>query len=249
MYVSSVESRGQRGRRVLRTAAVRPGPGSYRLLGWLGRLGVAGIEPMQLGLGLSRAVTYKHVARLADAGLVVHVATCDGGGGAVAITRAGARVAREREAEYLVSPRSTAPSSAVHGRAVSWVAAAAEVRDLEWLAPAELSSRGLQLPREDGARHAPDLVYLDTDRRTAVEVELHRKDRTRLRAILQGYRELVRAGELDAVSYVTGRDDIAALIRSEGEQALLGAALAIGPLQGVIARTQEIAAERRQPSE
>lgn len=198
---------------------------------------------------LSRAVTYKHVARLADAGLIVHIATCDGGGGAVAVTRAGARVARGREAEYVVSPRSTAPSSAIHGRAVSWVAAAAEVRGFEWLTPAELRSRCLQVPREDGARHAPDLAYVDGDRRTAIEVELHRKDQTRVRAILRGYRELVRAGQIDAVSYVTGRDDIAALIRSQGEQALLGAALAIGPLQGVIARTREIAAERRQLSE
>jgi hypothetical protein len=204
---------------------------------------------MQLALDLSRAVTYKHVARLADAGLVVHVATCDGGGGAVAITRAGARVARQRGAEYVVSPRSTAPSSAVHGRAVSWVAAAAEVRRFEFLGSAELRSRGLQVPREDGARHAPDLVYLDGDCRNAVEVELYRKDRTRLRAILRGYRELVRAGQLDAVSYVTGQDDIAAFIRNDGDKARLGAALAIGPLKGVIARTREIAAERRQPSE
>lgn len=44
----------------------------------------------------------------------------------------------------------------------------------------------------------------------------------------------MRAGQFDAVSYLTSRDDIAAVIRSEGETALLGAALAIGPLQGVI---------------
>jgi hypothetical protein len=207
------------------------------------------MEPMQLSLGLSRAVTYKHVARLSDAGLVVHVATGDGRGGAVAITRAGARVARERDAEDMVSPRSTAPSSAVHGRAVSWTAAAAEVRGFEWLGPAELRSHGLQVPRDDGARHAPDLVYVDGDRRTAVEVELHCKDRTRVRAILRGYRELVRAAQIDAVSYVTGRDEIAAIIRREAERAMLGTALAIGPLQSVIARTREIAAERRQLSE
>ena len=228
---------------------MRPGPGSYRLLAWLARLGVAGIEPMQLVLGLSRAVTYKHIARLADAGLVVHIATCDGGGGAVAITRAGARVARERGAGYVVSPRSTAPSSAVHGRAVSWVAAAVEVRGFEWLPSVELRSRGLQVPREDGARHVPDVAYVAAGRRTAVEVELHHKDRSRLRAILRGYGELVHAGQIDAVSYVTGRDDIASLIRSEGEHALLGRPLAIGPLHRVIARTREIAAEQRQPSE
>jgi len=228
---------------------VRPGPGSYRLLTWLGRLGVAGIEPIQGALGLSRAVAYKHVARLAAAGLVVRIAPSDGGGGVVAITRAGARLARERGADGMVSPRSTAPSSAVHGRAVSWVAAAAEVRGFEWLGPADLRSRGWRVSRDDGARHVPDLGYVDAGRRTAIEVELHLKTRPRLRAILRGYRDVIRAGQLDELIYVTDRRDVAALVRSEALEAHLGTALAIGPLQGIISRTREIAAERRQRSD
>jgi hypothetical protein len=89
----------------------------------------------------------------------------------------------------------------------------------------------------------------DAGCRTAIEVELHQKARPRVRAILRRHRELVRAGRLDRVSYVTNRRDVAAVVRGEGEAALLGTALTVGPLQAVIARTREIAAERRQSSE
>ena len=86
----------------------------------------------------------------------------------------------------------------------SWIAAAAEVRGFRWFGRPELRSRGLQVPREDGARHVPDLAYVAAGRRTAVEVELHLKDRSRLRAILRGYGEPHARRPADAVSYVTG---------------------------------------------
>jgi hypothetical protein len=65
-----------------------------RLLALVGRLGIAGIEPVRLMLGISQAVAYSHVDRLARAGLLWRVRIGDGQGGAVAITRGGARVAR-----------------------------------------------------------------------------------------------------------------------------------------------------------
>jgi DNA-binding transcriptional ArsR family regulator len=50
--------------------SVRPGPGSLRLLEWLARLGVAGLEPVALATGISQRVVYDHVARLVGGGLV-----------------------------------------------------------------------------------------------------------------------------------------------------------------------------------
>jgi hypothetical protein len=64
--------------------AVRPGPGSYRLLAWVARLGMSGIEPAQLALGISQAAMYSHVARLSREGLLWRVRVGDGHGGVVA---------------------------------------------------------------------------------------------------------------------------------------------------------------------
>jgi hypothetical protein len=115
---------------------VGPGPGSYRWLAWVARLGVAGVEPERLALGISQAVAYSHIARLAREGLLWRVRVGDGQGGAVAITRAGARVARAQGASGVIAVRSAAPSLARHGRAVSWVAASLELRDLQWVGQA-----------------------------------------------------------------------------------------------------------------
>src|SRR4051812_1202429 len=53
-----------------RTRAVNPGPGSFRVLAWVGRLGVAGVEPLALALGLSLRTAYSHISRLEKVGLV-----------------------------------------------------------------------------------------------------------------------------------------------------------------------------------
>lgn len=219
----------ERRQRVLRTPAVRPGPGSYRLLCWLSRLGVAGVEPMRLALGLSQSVAYKHLARLADAGLVARVVAGDGEGGVVRITRAGAREAREHGETAVVAPRSAAPSSARHDRAVSWVAASCEVRDREWFGPAALRQQpGWRGWRDDGARHLPDLGFVVNGQRVAIEVELHAKAPKRLVAILRSYRRLVDEHGLAAVTYVTDREDVAALIRREAKKTMLGNAWRLG---------------------
>jgi hypothetical protein len=111
---------------------------------------------------------------------------CDGGGGGVgAITRAGAHVARERSPAPGFAALDRA-SSAGHGRAVSWIAAAAEIRGFEWFGPADLRSR---VSRDDGARHVPDMDYVHAGGPTAIEVEPHKTPRPRVRAILRGYRD------------------------------------------------------------
>jgi len=121
-----------------RRAPVLPGPGSYRLLAWVARLGIAGIEPARLALGVSQAVAYSHVARLVDARLLSRAWVGDGGGGVVAVARAGAREAHERGTSAAVVARSAVPRSVRHGRAVSWAAALLGLRDRAWVAEREL---------------------------------------------------------------------------------------------------------------
>jgi len=82
-----------------------PGPRSFEALRWLARLDVAGIEPLGLALGFGRRATYSHLARLADAGLIVRA--YDPGGSVVAITAAGRRA--------IGQPRAHVRVGATHG--------------------------------------------------------------------------------------------------------------------------------------
>jgi hypothetical protein len=213
----------------------RPGPGSFRLLAWIARLGVSGVEPARLALGVNQATVYSHIARLARAGLVWRVPVGDGVGGVVVLTRAGAREALARGARDVVSARSAAPSMARHGRAVSWVAASLELRGMQWLGPAALrAGSGWRSQGDDGVRHTPDLGLVHADgRRTAIEVELQPKSNGRLQAILGGYRELIRDGQLADVSYVTD------LVRRQAAAVLVGDDVHIGPLEQIIAAARE----------
>lgn len=191
---------------------VRPGPGSYRLLDWVARLGASGIEPAGFALGLSRSVVYSHTSRLIDAGLMWRVPINDGNGGVVAVTRRGAADARDRGI-LAIAPRSQAPSSGVHARAVSWVAARALMKEWTWLGPAELgAARGWDLARGDGSKHRPDLGLFVGERAVAVEVELHAKASDRLTAILRAYHAKLEYGGLDAVSYVTDKQHVARML-------------------------------------
>ncbi len=200
----------------------RPGAGSWRVLAWVARLGISGIEPAYLGLGLSRATMYSHLARLARAGHLDRVRIHDGEGNAVALTRRGARTAREHGAGGVVTPWSASVRAGRHGRAVSWVAAAATLRGWEWLGPAQIRERGLLAAGGGDRSHAPDLVLEHDGALTAVEVELHRKSKDRLDAILSGYREAIDRGRLTAVSYVTEHADVRDLVRRHADAALLG---------------------------
>lgn len=211
-------------RRVLRTPAVNPGPGSYRLLAMLGRLGVAGIEPLACALRLSTGATYNHVRRLEKAGLLRRVPIGDGGGGAVAISRSGALHLRDDDLPA-VAPKSQVPSSGEHSRAVSLVAANFELRGgYGWLGPAELRrDDAWRLRRDDGAGHLPDLgLVTAAGSRIAIEVELHSKAHARLRAILRGYRGQIDRGTFSKIAYVTTKPTVAKLVRRHADDALLG---------------------------
>ena len=65
----------------------------------------------------------------------------------------------------------------------------------------------------------------------------------RLKAILRGYRRLIESHGLGAVSYVTDRPDVAALVRREARLSMLGSAIEVGPLEHVVAMTRKDAGE------
>ena len=220
--------------------ATRPGPGSFRLLAWVARLGVSGVEPARLAVGVNQATVYSHIARLARDGLIFRVAVGDGRGPVITLTRAGAREARTHSGQIVVSGRSRAPSSARHGRAVSWVAAGLELRGLQWLGPGELrAGSGWRAQRDDGTRHAPDLGLIHADgRRTAIEIELQVKSNERLALILGGYRALIAAGQLTDVSYVTDRSDVSELVRRQAAKVGVSEHVHIGPLDKIVSATR-----------
>ena len=219
---------------------VGPGPRSYALLEWVGRLGVAGVEPIWLALDMSRSVAYSHIARLCRHGLLLRVATHDACGGAVAITPAGVRVSQEMSATAVMAPRPQAASLARHARTVSWVAASMQRRGFDWAGPPQLREQGnWRVTRDDHAQHSPDLGVIVDGRRLAVEVELQPKAKTRLLGILNGYRRATEAGQLDGVTYVCGRPDIARLVQSQSTRAELGDALELGTVDQVIRRARQ----------
>jgi DNA-binding MarR family transcriptional regulator len=195
---------------------------------------------MGLALGVGRSSTYSHLARLEAEGLLVRVAAYDGGGAVVVVTAAGARVAEELSGKAVVVPTVREASTARHGRAVSWVAASAELRGWGWLGPGDIREQpGWRLRQDDGTRHSPDLGIIRDGKRTAVEVELHAKAPARLRSILRGYKRLLQAGDLDAVTYVVSSERVAASVRRQATQAQLAGSLSVGPLDAIVRVAQE----------
>lgn len=183
----------------------------------LARLGVAGIEPLAYALHISVRTTYDHIRRLEQAGLVARIRHRDGGGGMVAITRKGGSWVRDDDLPA-VFPKSQVPTTGVHSRAVSWVVADFALRGSGyWLGPAELRrDEGWRVQRDDGAGHFPDLgIVTDVGTRIAIEVELHSKSNTRLRAILRDYDRLVTRGSLHRVTYVYTRPAVARAVHRQ----------------------------------
>jgi DNA-binding transcriptional ArsR family regulator len=128
-----------------RRKSAGPGPRSFEALRWLARLDVAGIEPLGLALGFGRRATYSHLARLADAGLVVRAYDPDGS--VVAITAAGRRALNGPRAQVRLG--ATRGRGLQHVRAVSWVAALLTIRARAWV------QRARDAPRPVVARPGP----------------------------------------------------------------------------------------------
>jgi DNA-binding MarR family transcriptional regulator len=190
-----------------------PGQRSVEGLRWLERLDVAGVEPLGLALGFSRSVTYSHVQRLADAGLIVRA--FDREGSVVAITAAGRRAIGAERAD--VRRGATHGSGLRHARAVSWVAALATLRGRVWVSDREARNRAEWLIPVVWAQHRgvhrPDLGIEFAGGRVAIEVELSYKSPRRLRAILAGHEAAIASGRIGGgLIYVSDRPDVLATV-------------------------------------
>jgi hypothetical protein len=110
--------------------------------------------------------------------------------------------------------------------ACAWVAAWLTARQREMLGSRELLVRpawrgellGLPGPRE--LVHRPNLVGVVQGRRpAAVEVELRRKSKSRLRAILKLHARWIASGQSGACVYVCGDEEIRRLVLAQAAPA------------------------------
>jgi hypothetical protein len=122
------------------------------------------------------------------------------------------------------------PTWWAHHAGCAWVAAWLTVRRREMLAPRELllddSWRGpLPGALRDRLVHRPDLVGVVPGRRpAAIEVELTRKSKARLRSILSLHAEWIATGHSGACVYVCRDDSLRELVVAQANQVGLHAA-------------------------
>jgi hypothetical protein len=195
-----------------------PGPASIEGLRWLARVGPAPIEAWACAMGWAMPTAKSHAARLARRGWVARTTLSREHGSLLFATRSGVYVAS------VPVPETPAPAPTwwSHLASCAWVAAWLTVRQREMLGPRELlanDSWSGKLPRSAGTRdvvHRPDLVGVVPGRRpAAIEVELRRKSKARLRAILALHARWIAAGQSGACFYVCGDDAIRRLVLAE----------------------------------
>ena len=207
--------------------SVRPGRVTLGALEWLARVGCSPMEPLALVSGCGERATRDHVRRLENEGLVRRVAMTRGAGSLIVVTESGARMAGEGR---LGAPRSVAPSTWAHAVASAWVAASFQVRDRPWVSPREVAlDPGWQATvtyrdaSGDTRRvlHRPDLGTEVKGAPVAVEVELQRKSKERLRGILDMYRERTSGPDkgLASVVYIAGNQDVTRTLQGVAETA------------------------------
>jgi hypothetical protein len=202
---------------------IGPGPASLEGLRWLCRVGPAPIDAWSCAMGWAPGNARSHAARLTREQWISRVARPRGEGSLFFATKRGVGVAGVDVPPVPVP----APTWWRHLEACAWVAAWLTARQREMLGPRELLVRqawrgellGLPGPRE--LVHRPDLVGVVPGRRpAAVEVELRRKSKTRLRAILKLHARWIAAGQSGACVYVCGDEEIRRLVL--GQAALAG---------------------------
>ncbi|HET7052231.1 MAG TPA: hypothetical protein VFI54_28430 [Solirubrobacteraceae bacterium] len=118
-----------------------------------------------------------------------------------------------------------------HLAASAWVAAWLTVRGRDLVGPRELlADRSWQgevkaVPGSRRLVHTPDLVGIVPGRRpAAIEVELARKSKARLRAILGLHSRWIASGKTGACVYVCGTIDVYRLVVAQAERVGLRAA-------------------------
>lgn len=171
-------------------------------------------------MGWAPGTARSHAARLTREGWLARAAMPRGDGSLLFATRSGVHVAG-----VTVSPApEPAPTWWAHLAGCAWVAAWLTVRGREMLGPRELlvdDSWCGALTGVSGVRsaaHRPDLIGMVLGRRpAAIEVELARKSKVRLRAILALHLNWIAAGRSGACVYVCRDGPIRELVTEQAE--------------------------------
>lgn len=171
-------------------------------------------------MGWSSGTGRSHVARLTCEGWIARVGRPLGKGSLFFATRLGVRVAG---VDVPPAPP-PAPIWWDHHDACAWVAAWLTVRGRGLVGPRELiadeSWQG-EVKASPGARrliHTPDLVGIVPGRRpAAIEVELARKSKARLRAILGLHSRWIASGKTGACVYICGNADVHKLVIAQAK--------------------------------
>ena len=209
-----------------------PGPATVEGLRWLARVGPAPIDAWGCAMGWVPGTARSHAARLTRAGWVARAALPRGEGSLLFATKLGVQVAEVR-APAAPDP---GPTWWAHLSGCAWVAAWLTARGREMLGPRELliddswsgELSGLAGPRR--TMHRPDLIgVVPTRRPAAIEVELRRKSKPRLRAILDLHARWIATGRSGACVYVCGDAAMRELVTSQA--ALAGLSLEDGGLR------------------
>jgi hypothetical protein len=173
-------------------------------------------------MGWSSGTGRSHVARLTREGWIDRVSRPLGKGSLFFATKLGVRVAG-----IDVPPALTpAPIWWDHHDASAWVAAWLTVRGRGLVGPRELiadeSWQG-EVKAAPGARrliHTPDLVGIVPGHRpAAIEVELARKSKARLRAIMALHTCWIASGKTGACVYICGNKDVHKLVIAQAQHA------------------------------
>ena len=172
-----------------------PGPASKEGLRWLSRVGPAPIDAWGCAMGWAPGNARSHVARLTREQWLGRVARPRGEGSLFFATRQGIRVAG---VDVLPAP-TPAPIWWDHMAASGVGCCVADRADRLWQGEVKAVAGSRRLV------HPPDLVGIVPGRRPAViEVELARKSKARLRAILGLYCRWIANGKVGACVYVCG---------------------------------------------
>jgi hypothetical protein len=173
-------------------------------------------------MGWAAPTAYSHAQRLEAAGWLARCQTTYGGGSLLYATAAGTKVAG---VDATPLPRAPAPTTWLHCRACAWTAAWLTSRGRVLLGPRELlaedSWHGELVWRDrigsHRRMHRPDLAGgPDQESLMPIEVELTRKSKPRLRAVLGLHAAWVHANKIPAVVYVCANRRLAARVRAQG---------------------------------
>jgi len=177
-------------------------------------------------MGWSEVAARSHARRLEAEGWLGRVPMTWGQGSMFFITRLGVRVL----GVGLRAPVAPEPNSWAHNSACAWTAAWLTVRERRFLGEPEIRHSGewaerLQWHDRSGRKksgHRPDLIAWlpDATRGTAIEVELARKSKARLNAILDLHANWIRCGKLAALIYIVGDEDGARRIKGAAQRSI-----------------------------